>query len=291
MELTQLKQFKVIAECESLTKAAERLYVSQPALSQSLSKLEKELGAKLFNRSKNSLALNEAGRLALKYAEIILDDAKTMEKAFIDHKRNDKQITVCSVSVSAVRYLVSKFLTLFPEIPICTSLADPEDMRKMLLSENCDIAFTFEPINEKSIISAPCYSDGITVSVPVANRLAGKPNLNLKELDGQNIIILKDNSCTAKILMEELAENAPNANVTTVEDYWDFNETIKSTDSIYFVSNMEICCHENDLDRKYVKINNSELNRTVYVAYLKSNSAKVKFFTDWLSQNCKNIPV
>ena len=54
MELTQLLQFKTIAECKTMTLAAEHLHISQPALSMSLKKLEEELGTPLFERKKTT---------------------------------------------------------------------------------------------------------------------------------------------------------------------------------------------------------------------------------------------
>lgn len=66
MELTQLFQFKVLAESKTMTEAAERLHISQPALSSSLKRLETELGVQLFERRKNKLFLNEAGEKSLR---------------------------------------------------------------------------------------------------------------------------------------------------------------------------------------------------------------------------------
>ena len=65
MDSTHLLYFKAIAESESLTKAAQSLHISQPALSKSLSALEKELGRPLFNRVGGRLYLNADGRLLL----------------------------------------------------------------------------------------------------------------------------------------------------------------------------------------------------------------------------------
>lgn len=61
MELTQLLQFKTIAESKTMREAAERLHISQPALSSSLKNLETELGVRLFERQKNHLILNQPG--------------------------------------------------------------------------------------------------------------------------------------------------------------------------------------------------------------------------------------
>ncbi|MBQ9909813.1 MAG: LysR family transcriptional regulator, partial [Treponema sp.] len=69
MELVQLKQLVVIAEEKVLSHGAERLNISQPALSRSIQRLEDELGLPLFDRTKNSMVLNEAGAAIVEEAK------------------------------------------------------------------------------------------------------------------------------------------------------------------------------------------------------------------------------
>ena len=79
MELQQLKYFKTVADVGKISEAAERLFISTPALSTSISRLEKELGVKLFDRTSNRLFLNEQGRIFLKYTKqvfLALESAK-----------------------------------------------------------------------------------------------------------------------------------------------------------------------------------------------------------------------
>ena len=79
MEFLQLTYFKTVAEYGKIVTAAEALYITPPALSASISRLEKELGMKLFVRTNNSIALNAQGEIFLRYATQILncvDNAK-----------------------------------------------------------------------------------------------------------------------------------------------------------------------------------------------------------------------
>ena len=80
MKLQQLKEFCVIAQCESLTKAAKLLHTSQPSLSRNLRALEEELGTELFNRTGRNIVLNEAGRFALERIEPSISNLEGMKQ-------------------------------------------------------------------------------------------------------------------------------------------------------------------------------------------------------------------
>ena len=69
MDLSQLKYFLTAAGEENFSNAAKKLYISQPALSRAISRLEEELGVQLFERSSNRVVLNDSGRSFLKYLD------------------------------------------------------------------------------------------------------------------------------------------------------------------------------------------------------------------------------
>ena len=80
IELYMLIQLVAIAENGTISKAAEQLHISQPALSRTINKLEDILDMKLFDRSKNKVTLNENGLLAVKYAKKVLADMLCKEE-------------------------------------------------------------------------------------------------------------------------------------------------------------------------------------------------------------------
>ena len=77
INLEQLKQLIIFSEYGTLSKTAEKLYTSQPSLTRSIQKLEKDLNTKLFDRKKNKISLNSNGKIVIKYAKKIL---KLLEK-------------------------------------------------------------------------------------------------------------------------------------------------------------------------------------------------------------------
>lgn len=72
MELNQIRQFRIIAQTGSISKAAEKLFIAQPSLSQTLKRLEDELGYRLFDRCGKKIVLNGAGKIFLKYCDEII---------------------------------------------------------------------------------------------------------------------------------------------------------------------------------------------------------------------------
>lgn len=102
MELNQIKQFRVIARAESISKAAELLFIAQPSLSQTLKRLETELGTQLFERRGRKIVLNGAGRIFLKYCDEIvtaLDSASKEIGEYIGSEKSDINILVESTSL------------------------------------------------------------------------------------------------------------------------------------------------------------------------------------------------
>ena len=98
MELVQLRQLVAIAEEGTLQAAAERLHLSQSALSRSMRRLEADLGRELFERTRNSMRLNDSGRLALEHAKAILSEEQRMVDAFDELAKRARTIRVASVA-------------------------------------------------------------------------------------------------------------------------------------------------------------------------------------------------
>lgn len=82
MNLLYLKYAATVADCGSISKAAERLYIDQPNLSRSIKDLETSMGVKLFERSARGMKLTPDGEEFLKYARVILSEVDAMENMF-----------------------------------------------------------------------------------------------------------------------------------------------------------------------------------------------------------------
>jgi len=118
MELLQLRYFKKVTECGSITRAAEQLHITQPSLSKTIKRLEQELNVKLFDRVGKNLHLNHNGEIFLKYAARALQALDDAQKEL-----NDQNIYTYStltvyvqVASSLITKLVRDFNKLYPNI-------------------------------------------------------------------------------------------------------------------------------------------------------------------------------
>ena len=148
MELQQLKYFKTVAQIGKISEAAETLFVSAPALSTSISRLEKELGMQLFDRTNNRILLNAQGEILLKYANQIfasLEEAKQeLHKSLL---QQNPQISLVSVNTAMWVNLITAFMSEFPQYALSWSaLSLPKLIQNgmsphhsFLLAYECDI--------------------------------------------------------------------------------------------------------------------------------------------------------
>ena len=118
MELLQLKYFTAAAEQQHITKAAERLHIAQPALTQSIKKLEEEMGVRLFDRSGRNIVLNETGRLFLQRITPILAELENLpdemrEAAGIFQRTIHLNVTAASALITNI---IIKYKELHPQI-------------------------------------------------------------------------------------------------------------------------------------------------------------------------------
>lgn len=124
MELLQLKYFKTVAEIGKISEAAQTLFISAPALSTSISRLETELGVKLFDRTSNRITLNRQGKILLRYTDQIfsqLDSAKTEIAQSLQQQKQHVSI----LTVSSVQWvdMITTFTQEYPGFTLqCTSI-------------------------------------------------------------------------------------------------------------------------------------------------------------------------
>lgn len=122
MELQQLKYFKTVAEIGKISEAAEALLISAPALSTSISRLEKELGFQLFDRTNNRIILNSQGKILLKHTNQIFSTLDSATHEMQDSlRRQGPHISITCVNTAMWVNLITAFTSEYPDYTLSCS--------------------------------------------------------------------------------------------------------------------------------------------------------------------------
>jgi DNA-binding transcriptional LysR family regulator len=193
MELRHLRYFVTIAEEQSFTRAAERLWIAQPGLSTQIRRLEEELGVKLFERHTRGVDLTDAGRVFLERARAALAAAEDAKAAVSDLESGLVGAIRLGLATEARSQLVPSLLERFgasrPDVEITvieshggTLLRDLRDKRLDALI--APSAFGSPELNRISLGSEPW-----AVLVGPGHRLARPGPVTVDELDGEAVVV------------------------------------------------------------------------------------------------------
>ena len=135
IDLYQLRQLLAFAKYGTLSEAAEKMYLSQPALSRNMRKLEEEIGVPLFERKRNRLELNENGKLTAELAEKVISDFDAITKRVQDFDRNNRTIYTGFCAPAMIWQLSPLLAQLYLNMSIQTeTTADEQHLLNGLLS-------------------------------------------------------------------------------------------------------------------------------------------------------------
>ncbi|MFF8376076.1 LysR family transcriptional regulator [Streptomyces sp. NPDC015661] len=182
-----LRYFVAVAEEGSLTRAAERLYVSQPALTKQIKHLEALLGARLFTRSKAGMALTEPGRvLAERASELLTSWSRTLREVKTAAGREERVLRVgylASAANEATRPIVEEFARRRPDWRVAMRQAAWSDPTAGLAAGAVDVALVRLPFpGEDDLRVDVLFSEPRWVALPVDHRLAGRATIPFTEL-------------------------------------------------------------------------------------------------------------
>ncbi len=187
MELNQLKQLVVIADEAVLSRAAEKLHISQSALTRSIQRLEDELGVQLFTRTKNSMKLNEAGKLVVKQAHHVLKDAEALVLRLEAFKKSHQSLFIVTCAPAPLWKLTAELSNKFPDIHITSAMPDEDEIVPLLLSEKANLAITRREIKSETIDSMPFIDEQLYMQIPLADPLSHKKAIHFSDLRGKEI--------------------------------------------------------------------------------------------------------
>ena len=193
MTLHQLKIFWAVAQAKSYTKASKILGLAQPSLSQQISKLEEELGSKLFDRGFSKINLTDAGDYLFSKAEQIIASIEEAEEGLKEFSSNTRGILKIGMLSSVARNILPLTMQLFsdilPNIEINVLEVTPAEAIDLLYARQLNIAVVAEDslaASNLSFAKKELFIDPYVLAVP--------KNLNLEDISSYNSLSQKHQS-------------------------------------------------------------------------------------------------
>ncbi|AMA73270.1 MULTISPECIES: LysR family transcriptional regulator [Aneurinibacillus] len=271
MEFRQLLYAVTIAEEKSFSKAAEKLHLAQPSLSQQIAKLEKELDVILFERS-SSTRLTDAGERFYESATRILDAVEQLKKEMQDMVELEKgTLTVGSLPITGAHILplvLPVFKRKYPGIQVRLVEEPTLVLEQLTARGTTEMSLLSLPIQEPNLEWEPILEEEICLAVPPDHPLSRRKEVEIRELNAEAFIMLKKGQ-GFRTLAAKWCEEAgfvpqvvfESSNIETVQSL------VAAGMGIAFVPRMITRFSKEEMLPVYVSLRDPTPRRTLVIAY------------------------
>jgi DNA-binding transcriptional LysR family regulator len=193
MELYQLEHFIAVAEEHSFTRAAERVFQTQGAVSVTIRKLEEELGVPLMVRDPHECTLTEAGQALLEHARRMIRLRDELQSRMGDLRNLVSGRVTIAVHESAAQYLLPAPLTAFylqhPDIKIRTRLCDGHEIGHLVAERDVDLGFGIRQTNRRGLCAETVHDDSLVLVAAPRHRLSRQRGVTMTDLGRERFFI------------------------------------------------------------------------------------------------------
>jgi LysR family hydrogen peroxide-inducible transcriptional activator len=274
MEFQQLRYICAIAESGSFSRAAEHCHVAQPSLSQQVSKLEDELGTRLFDRLGRRVRLTDAGKIFLPRARAILQEMEAA-RSEVDYERQDTKgsIAVGVIPTIAPYFMpsrVARFTQKFPD----ASLRIIEETTPILVEGvrnlSLDLAIMSLPLKHREFEIIPLHKERLYAVLPRDHSLAKRKEILLGDLRTEPFVLLRDSHCFHDIAVAACQRARINPRVAF--ESGQFSSLLGMVSAGVGVSIVPAMAVDEASDRTFVRIADQRAFRTVVAVVLRGRS-------------------
>lgn len=200
MDFYQLLYFRKVAEARSVSRAAEGLLITQPAVSKQMKALEDELGEKLFDRIGKKVFLTKAGEVLYSHCERILrsvDDAKKAVKALSQECSGELVIgTSDHISLHRLPDVLKSYVSAYPRVDLKLRCHRSETILEMVGQNLVDLGVITLPKVAGNFISRVIWEDPMSLVFPKKHPLASLKNIKLKDIVTYGMILPEKGTTT-----------------------------------------------------------------------------------------------
>jgi DNA-binding transcriptional LysR family regulator len=195
MDFDQLETFLEVAKLSSFSRAAERRFRTQPAISAQIRALEEEVGAKLLDRSGGKVAITAAGKVFQKYAEETLEQRRVVLIAIAEmHRVPRGEIVVAANEGTCLHILPEVFADFkrqYPSVAVSVKRLEHNKILEAIIENSCDFGIVSLPVPDKRLTVVPIHRDELVVITPPGHPLAQRRQANVADLVDYPLLLPK----------------------------------------------------------------------------------------------------
>lgn len=278
MNIDKLKTFCTVVEYDNISKASEKLFCSQPAVSKQIRSLEKELGYPLLEREGKKISLNDNGKIVYKYSQKILKDISDMKYALMEQNN----ISNLSVSFGATNYVgvhvitpqINKFKEIFPDIPLTFTVDFTPSILKMLHHNKVSFAFISESnllVNYSDIKTEFFKEDELILVVPNNHKWADKKSINLSAITSEQFLVSQQSSALRNFIEKQLNQHEIYLkNKTNLYNIEGIKQSLLNGHGISILPKKLVATELKYNLLKEIHIEDFKLTRKLFIAYKKN---------------------
>jgi len=275
MDVRQLEMFKAVAEAGSFTQAAQRLHVSQSAISRQVKLLEEELQGLLLHRGARQVTLTHAGELLLRMASRVQQDMQEVVSQISEtHELRRGTLTLAggmTVCMFILPRLLKKYRSLYKHVDLRVVSGSSEELQGLLRSHEVDLALLTLPIVAKDLEVLPLLKEELVVVTAPGHPLSRKRTVEPAELGRFPLIVYEPGSNTRKVIDQFFVEERiPMEIAMETENVEIIKAMVAAGLGITLVPYMAIAREARQRRFAYLRVRGRRLYRETGWVYLKS---------------------
>jgi LysR family hydrogen peroxide-inducible transcriptional activator len=210
MTLNELRYIVAVAQELNFRNAAENAFISQPALSLAIQKLEQELALKIFERNKNNITLTPVGKAIVEQAQRVMEEAERIREIAV---QGQNQLTsplrigiIHSVSPYLLPDLIPALRMTAPHMPLEVEENITANLEAGLRNGRLDVIIIALPFGDTGILTRSLYDEPFEVAVNIDHPWAERHSIEAQELAGEKVLLLDNGHCFSNQVAEACPE-------------------------------------------------------------------------------------
>jgi LysR family transcriptional regulator, low CO2-responsive transcriptional regulator len=195
MDFDQIETFLEVARLSSFSRAAERRFRTQPAISSQIRALEEEVGAKLLDRSGGKVAVTGHGKVFQKYAEDVLEQRRVMLVTLAEMHRVPRGELVVSANEGTCLHILpevfAEFKRQYPSVAVSVKRLEHNKILEAIIENSCDFGVVSMPVPDKRLTVVQIHRDELIVITPPHHPLASQTRVTFAEVAEYPLLLPK----------------------------------------------------------------------------------------------------